>query len=743
MSMSSFYGGRQGASFIIVKQFDGLDIPQISGSYVYRKKICAIQIINNREYFIYPWIEQTADNYDNYNWGILELNGQTKDVVQNGSVTTKTADRVLAEGMRQCFEQGGDTTNVVNYGEYVIIDTLFGLHEVNNPDNGKVFRRGINFDYSATDNPYAGGEYIGQIVGPMGLSPKLYMNTVQEVIDEGGIVREYTPQEGDSQSGIVPGRYLENGVYKYNDNISYGWYSYYDVSGSRSNALIGFTFPYLVEEFTGTKRSPYYQAGDTIPAGKHVGDLLADNFSLITRTDDASHPYFQQWHIDLPHGIKGDSPNQLEVYSTYVKEGATIYEDSTLSVVHGTATGNEKVDVNLYDNANGYMRLENGYYASIFDGWRQRIRYKNYVYDETEDGSFTYIDIGEYNMIDKITLSPEGVITAYYTYDNAAILTPTDDTKLKWIYYDPSSASSRQGVYIDELGTLTIVYNALDENQSHEKQEFEEALSWIRSVSLSASGHFKVVYNNNSSEIQDATGTETRGGVTRKIYEATLTTVTDVRVNTDRYINDQGQEVVGDEGDGTQKVEVEYNSTGEYTEIGRPINYVIDSIVVPSSSPEVELRGHLLVYFSDPVRRGNSSIVNLSFVSPVLGKAVTGWTDIGLVKGEKGGICIFSVYNTMNDIPNLPPEIIMGDGVSVPDYNYAGWDALVGDTTNPNTDYHLAVYDYDAGQWNDIGVFIQSSVNPNRFITTSYTDPELQTDGFVIDITTRRKAVVR
>ena len=40
--MESLYGGRQGASIIIVKHFDGIDIPQKAGSYVYKVKSYAV-----------------------------------------------------------------------------------------------------------------------------------------------------------------------------------------------------------------------------------------------------------------------------------------------------------------------------------------------------------------------------------------------------------------------------------------------------------------------------------------------------------------------------------------------------------------------------------------------------------------------------------------------------------------------------------------------------------------------------
>ena len=49
-------------------------------------------------------------------------------------------------------------TDIVNYDKYVIFDTLLK----NDPDNGKVYRTGMNFDYNAETNPLEVAEYIWQ-----------------------------------------------------------------------------------------------------------------------------------------------------------------------------------------------------------------------------------------------------------------------------------------------------------------------------------------------------------------------------------------------------------------------------------------------------------------------------------------------------------------------------------------------------------------------------------------------------
>ena len=156
-SMESFYGGRQGASFIIVKHFDGIDIPE---NTEYKNGWFAK---DNENYFIVPLIERTGNNYSDYSyWGAIPRDGVTTVTSKTG-VTSTPLTIAYAEGMKQCFAKGGASTSEVNYGEYVIIDTISDLGEYDNPDNGKIFRRGMNYD-----NELAGAEFIGQITGPKG-----------------------------------------------------------------------------------------------------------------------------------------------------------------------------------------------------------------------------------------------------------------------------------------------------------------------------------------------------------------------------------------------------------------------------------------------------------------------------------------------------------------------------------------------------------------------------------------------
>ena len=156
-SMESFYDGRQGASFVIVKRFDGIDIPE---NNVYKVGYFAK---DNQNYFIVPLIERNGTNYNDYiYWGTVPKDGVTTVTSQSG-VVSDPLPLEYAEGMKQCFAKGGASTSAVGYGEYVIIDTIAGLCQYDNPDNGKIFRRGMNYD-----SAFGGAEYIGQMIGEKG-----------------------------------------------------------------------------------------------------------------------------------------------------------------------------------------------------------------------------------------------------------------------------------------------------------------------------------------------------------------------------------------------------------------------------------------------------------------------------------------------------------------------------------------------------------------------------------------------
>lgn len=181
----------------------------------------------------------------------------------------------------------GNSYKTVNYDEYVIIDT----ENKNDPDNGKIYRRG--YDYN---NNMGGALYVGQIVGPAGLAPHTEMKTINEVEaikETEGF--EYRRGEGEytvTNASLVAGK---TDAGQYNDTIEWSYCSVRDENSHESTAYIGFKFPYTVIDFTAKSASAY----------------TSSSAELASRIDDKSHPFYEKWQLQIPKGIKGDALKNL------------------------------------------------------------------------------------------------------------------------------------------------------------------------------------------------------------------------------------------------------------------------------------------------------------------------------------------------------------------------------------------------------------------------------------------------
>lgn len=762
MGAESYYGGRIGASFVIVKRFAGINIPQTEDNKVYKKTYFAIasEEVDSSTgevttYYYYPFITKNVDNYTTYSqWGGEELDGTDVHVIlSDGTKSQETKDLVLAEGMVQCFMKGGDSTDEVNYGEYVIIDTVDGLGEYTNPDNGKIFRRGMNYDYDPDNNPLAGAEYIGQITGPKGDSPEILMSTVEEIIAEGGKnpPREYTVEN----QGLRPGKEVneETGVVTYNDNIYYDWVTVRDKFGNITGSKIGFSFPYLVHEFTAAKRSPYYIEGDDIPEGKRVGDLLPLDFSFINRTDDKKHPYYRQFHFDIPQGIKGDSQNELEICYYKIRKGTELYETPDLTGDPITAAVDYDVDINTYKNIRltqdhplSYLPIvmPNGItlYAAFTDGWQAHLWYRETKYDENNYNLGDFIDIGDYRTIENIGLSEDGWLTVFYKAgDDETLSRP-----LRWLEYDPE-APTEKGVQIEEDGTITFVYNTKADGINNDTQTHNKAMTWITKTELSKDGDFKVHFNNETYKNRyNPTEWVSDPALNDYYYITHIQWINDVNIDpngTIHFIHNDTSEIIpnvkikfltnakiqtaddsGEEGTGNQKIHLIYNTinpdTGlpEEQDIGEPLNYIIESLITEYNSPYLSSNSeahHLYVYYSSPDTRASLG-ANKTYWSKKLGKVINEWYDMGYVRGEPGGMRFIGNALTEDELRDSSGNwILPEDWGPNPSPTHAGWAVTVGDPSAVPADLKIYVYDYEREIWYSIGT-INSSIIDNSYI---------------------------
>ncbi len=329
--------------------------------------------------------------------------------------------------MVAAFSQGGDY-KTVNYDEYVLIDT----ENKNNPDNGKIYRRGYEYN-----NSMGGAIYEGQIVGPAGLAPHTEMHTIDEV-EQIEQREDYTYRRGSGEyspvgGNIIPGKYVEpgSGIIKYNDKITWAYCSVRDLNSHESTAHIGFKFPYTVIDYTTTSVSTY-QNGD-----------YADT-SAATRIDDKTHPFYEKWNISIPKGVKGDAFKNFRV----------MVADNTIQSYTGQAD----------DIANS----------------RQVLVYDYYHYDEKENGDMKTYYVGDYNKISNITVSATGLVTIEYTHDD-------DDTYQLRI---PTSVSINTGS-TEGTGTQKVVITYAN----GDTEEIGQPLNYIMATAIDNRYHLLVYYS--------------------------------------------------------------------------------------------------------------------------------------------------------------------------------------------------------------------------------------------------------
>jgi hypothetical protein len=95
-----------------------------------------------------------------------------------------------------------------------------------------------------------------------------------------------------------------------------------------------------------------------------------------------AHPFYEKFHIKVPHGVKGDAIKNL----------------------HVEVAGN---DIEEYTGK-----------ADDVNNQREVLVYTYYNYDYYQNGNPKKIYLGDYNMIEDVTMNDEGLITVKYTHDN-------------------------------------------------------------------------------------------------------------------------------------------------------------------------------------------------------------------------------------------------------------------------------------------------------------------------------------
>lgn len=445
------------------------------------------------------------------------------------------------QDMIDTFKQGDAYTDV-KYGEYVIIDTA----DKGNDDNGKIYRRG---------NTYAdqtgGAQYICQIKGAGGASPHLLLSTIADINQikaQGNVSFSGQGEYSYTENNLVPGKDGDT----YNDSITWAYCSVTMPEGGEVVSYIGFAFPYTVIDYE-VESVPFNYEG-----------------ALSERLDTKDHPFYEKWKLRVPRGAKGDTID------------------------------NVRVIIPTSDNVENYSGKDDD-----ISNQRQIMVYDQTSYEDSLQGGTKTLYLGDYNMIESISMDSEGHITIHYTHAEDQLISViarwitavhlSDDGKLSIDYTTGESTEAEntikwiKSIDLSDEGNLVVTYN------DNTTQTIQEGIKWITDVSLTDDGTFKIEFGNNEAP-----------------YQTKIKYPTEINLDTG-----------AEEGAGTQKILVQYND-GTSAAIGNPLNYVMQQVMTDDY--------HILLLFSDPAKR--QKIIEDGQNITYGGR--NDWYDLGAVKDESG-----------------------------------------------------------------------------------------------------------
>lgn len=392
------------------------------------------------------------------------------------------------------IEEFKDPENIeVNFGEYAIIETA----NRNNPENGRIFRRGT--DYQNLTNKYVdswilntetnlfelqsigayGAIFVSQVVGPSGNAPHLHLlSTKSDVIEQ---YQDYNNKPGydvkigeqDSEASVhlqnlVPGK-NEDGTF--NDKISWNYCSVRDENQQETNAYVGFEIPYTVIEFQANSVDPYFNRTDKDnPQINFINDPLAEG-----RTDDGQHPFYEKWKINIPKGIHGESIENIQV--GIAAEDIYVF-DFTDKNTADSRDENGKLKVKAYNGRDDdIINSRQVLYCTIVD------------YDRIPEGDKYKIYLGDYNIIDNISLADDGTFIIEYSHNDDYKKEKTDekDERLTWI----TGAS------------LDVDNGHLDIETNNEKNEIHTDLTWVKELSIDDNGVLNTITTTGQNQIEN------------------------------------------------------------------------------------------------------------------------------------------------------------------------------------------------------------------------------------------------
>lgn len=430
------------------------------------------------------------------------------------------------EDMQKAFDNGDSYTEIW-YGEYCIIDTP----NKNNPDNGKIFRRGIN--YYNGDKQVSLTECIGQIVGPSSGTPSFCLNTLFKTDEDGkngkwvlpkeaeiaeeqvdvqigdSVVRGFVRTSTSSEEAAIS---FTKGVEALNDNkAKYTWQNIrVDASDkNESNSWFGvqLEIPTQTNIFKAEAGSPY-----------KTTELL--------QTDENSHMFYQKHKITVPRGIQGISVTDLRIENLSSFETTETYYSAkdVFKQIQEDGTFDTSVTLPIKTLPTEKTSYLVGTITSYQNGKAKVDNEGKETGDYISDPIKYHVIFASYDLIDTVKVDADsGQLKITYTgekessetfldYIKTATLTSGDGTEGGYLSFKDSSGNENshsqinwiKNININGDGTVTLTVAGTFENIPDNLIETEQdgiytlknKLVWPKKIELNqATGEYTITSN--------------------------------------------------------------------------------------------------------------------------------------------------------------------------------------------------------------------------------------------------------
>lgn len=450
--MDSFYGGKQGVSFVIKASFESVQAMKekfaAGANYtdVWYGEYCLIDTKNKND----------RTNGQIYRRGLDYQNLETRGAEYVGQIVGPSSGTPYFQ-LNTIPEVKKQSTNVLGEYEYRRYPTGYQQDE-----------EGHVIGYETSDG--SDGKPIATF-----------------------------PFSKAHDTSLVPGKTEEG---EFNDEITWTWCNIRkDNNDADSWFYVGFEIPYLVTDYQIHMTSPYDEYGNILTEAAE-----------IERVDDKTHPFYSKWDLGIPKGVKGDSLRNLRVITPteQLKENIYTFEQISQDTVSGETLlgtpGYDGLDDDILHkrqilvyNYCFFDRRKNPTLATkdmvlIYLGDFNIISGVELADDGTLTIKYTHDDATVYDKkikwINHVSLSTgNGQEGGHFIvkYNNGE---PDYEANLTWV----------KNVNIQEDGTVVYTFaGAGDEETDHITgiKRVANLLKWIKNIALNTdNGHFEVQYNN-------------------------------------------------------------------------------------------------------------------------------------------------------------------------------------------------------------------------------------------------------